>query len=361
VTPLDWGLGHATRCIPVINALLSEKCDVLIAGSGRSLDLLRIEFPQIKTFELPAYDPEYPTNGSMVWKMIVQLPKFLKTIKEEHVAIEKIISDNKIDIVVSDNRYGCWSSKIFSVLITHQSNILMPRRFGWLSAIVRRLNERQMKKFSRWWIPDHPEHDLAGALIRFDDKTFADVDYIGSLSRFSRSEKKNKDYDVAAIFSGPEPQRSLLEEIITAQLKQSSLRYFIVRGLPQRNGINLTSNIEHQTSNTSEDVVDFMGTDELKDLIESAEVVLARSGYSTIMDLAALGAKGIFIPTPGQTEQLYLAERLKEKRIAFFMHQEKFDLETAMNEGKKYSGFSGVLGSGEYLTKAITKVLSEKV
>lgn len=358
VTPLDWGLGHATRCIPIIKKLIERNCEVLIAGNGDSLQLLKAEFPQLRHFVLPGYDPRYPVNGSMVLAMLIQVPKFLSTIRSEHNAIEKLISQQKVDLIISDNRYGCWSSKIISVLITHQSNILMPKRFGWLQELVRKMNIRHMEKFSTCWIPDVADkRNLAGDLISFGKiRPSLNVNYIGPLSRFGSPNKhgsyseavsSGKRYDVTAIFSGPEPQRTLIENIVIPQLKISGLKYFVVRGLFSSTNTQVIRN-----------EVDFLTANDLEQVIESSEIIIARSGYSTVMDLATLGKKAIFIPTPGQTEQEYLAQRLMDKGIAFFMAQDVFDLSNALENTKKFSGFQVMRNSNEHLLdNALDEVL----
>lgn len=332
VAPLDWGLGHATRCIPILHLFRSQGCYVHLAGSGDSLALLRHEFPDLEFSILPGYQPRYPSKGSMTLKMLRQLPRFFQTIRDEHRIIGSLARKYAIDIIISDNRYGCWSRGKTNVFITHQSNILMPKRFGWLSFFIRTLNEKFMNRFSVVWIPDHPEnHSLAGALISFGrPRLRTRVRYIGWLSRLRPSfQPPEIKYDVVAVFSGPEPQRSILEKKVWDQLRSSSYRYFIVRGLP------LVSRKEKE-----KDVADFLASAELTTVLESARVVIARSGYSTLMDLAALGKKAIFIPTPGQTEQEYLAQRLFDLKMAFYMKQDLFSLEKAMVEVEKYSGLS---------------------
>jgi uncharacterized protein (TIGR00661 family) len=348
VAPLDWGLGHATRCIPVIQELLEQNCEVVLAGNGPSIILLQKEFPSLMSFPLPGYDPEYSVTASMVSKMAMQLPKFFLAARAEHMAMKKIVQDQNIDLIISDNRYGCWSNAVPSVLITHQSNILMPRRFGWLGPFVRLIVRNRIRKFTSCWIPDFPDNSLSGLLTAFGKADLqTDVTYIGPLSRFKPSENLQKKYDVAAIFSGPEPQRTIMENMVVPQLEKSSINYFVVRGLPQC----------EQIVDSKKNVVNFMTTEDLKTVIESAELVISRSGYSTVMDLAALGKKAIFIPTPGQTEQEYLARELKRKKIAYSIPQEKFDLRTALEETHLYSGFQRVGRANELLKKAIKKVI----
>lgn len=352
ITPLDWGLGHATRCIPVIRELQRQGCEVVIGGSGDALALLEREFPGSAFVPLPAYAPRYPARGSMVWTMARQLPRFTGVISSEHKATGNIVESGGIDLIISDNRYGCWSDKVPSVFITHQSNVLMPKRFGFLQGFVRKMNERLISRFDACWIPDVPATDsLAGELISFGKFNFSTrVDFIGWLSRFDATyPSRNTEFDVLVILSGPEPQRTLFEATVTPQLKNSSLKFRVVRGLPSAgNG-----------SSQDERFVDFMTTSELQASIESSAVVIARSGYSTVMDMMALGKKAIFVPTPNQTEQEYLAARLMEKGIAYAMPQDKFDLDTALEENKKYSGFPVAPGKNGLLREAVSRVLNK--
>jgi uncharacterized protein (TIGR00661 family) len=330
IAPLDWGLGHATRCIPVIRELILRGCSVSIGGSGDSLTLLQNEFPALIFFELPGYNPIYPSDGSMVWRMSSQLSKFRRVIKQEHDCVERIIRENGIDLVISDNRYGCWSKLVPCVFISHQTNILMPKRFGWLSNIVRYFNTQMINRFSYCCIPDYPGgSSLSGVLTSFGNHSIkTKVLYIGPLSRFKSSSPREKKFDVLCIFSGPEPQRSMLEKIVMDQLPSSGLRYFVVRGVFS------SPPAEHVHA------VNFLTTEKLQHVIEQSEIVIARSGFSTVMDLAALGKKAIFVPTPGQTEQEYLADALMKKKIAFSTPQDKFDLSVARRESGHYIGFA---------------------
>src|SRR5689334_7586315 len=235
VTPLDWGLGHATRCIPIIRELLEREFEVCIAGSGSSLQLLCDEFPQLIHFSIAGYEPRYPASGGMALAMMLQTPKFFRAINREHNEIEMIVESNRIDYIISDNRYGCWTKKIPCAFITHQSNILMPERFGWLGPMVRGVNERYMKKYSVCWIPDYPGGHLSGSMLAFGKKDLnVPYDFIGSVSRLTPA-PADKKYDIVAIFSGPEPQRTIFERIVIDQLVNSGLKYFVVRGiLPAR-------------------------------------------------------------------------------------------------------------------------------
>jgi uncharacterized protein (TIGR00661 family) len=346
VAVLDWGLGHATRCIPIIRELERQGCSVLIAGSGQSLQLLKEEFPHLTFFNLPAYAPRYSLNKSMVLKMIRQLPKFYSVVRREHLEIENIVKKHGVQMVISDNRYGCWSGSVPSFIITHQSNVLMPRKFGFLQGIVRRIVESKIQKFKHCWIPDYPDRRFSGELSMIRNAEHTSVEFIGPLSRFTSSVDTIKKYDVVAICSGPEPQRTLLEKNIHEQLKNSGVSYFLVRGLIEPS--NIAQDLQH--------VRNFMTSDQLGKLIASAEVVIARSGYSTIMDLAFLKKKAILIPTPGQTEQEYLAASLRSKGIFYSVTQDTFDLTQALKESATYTGFKDSYDN-QLLTEVIARHL----
>jgi hypothetical protein len=320
----------------------------MIGGSGDSLELLRKEFPSMPFVTLPAYAPRYGARASMVTSMAIQLPKFLKVISAEHQAVQSVIKKHGIHLLISDNRYGCWAQGIPSVFITHQTNILMPKRFAWLQSIVRLANTRMMRHFDTCWIPDRPGNiSLAGDLATFGKGENAmSKEYIGCLSRFTPSQQTTKRYDVIAIFSGPEPQRTAFEKIVVPQLQHSGLRYLIVRGLP-------ASNEQHSDPR----IFNFLLSRQLEECIAASDLIISRSGYSTVMDLQAMGKKPVFIPTPGQTEQEYLAKRLMEQGIAFFMDQDKFHLQHAIEESKKFSGF-GARPANEHLSGVVRKYVS---
>src|SRR5688572_17397037 len=224
VAPLDWGLGHATRCIPIIEELLKRNCEVVIASSGSALKLLRKEFPDLEFFALPSYRIHYPRSGSFIFSIAIQTPKVLMAIGKEHKRVQKIVHDNKIDLILSDNRYGCWSNKTQSVFISHQLNLQTTGWWRLLKPVVGLLHNRMIKKFDQCWIPDDPELNLAGALTK---NLKLNVKHIGILSRFKKQNLELK-YDLAIVLSGPEPQRTMLEEIIFKQIHNQTLKIIVV-------------------------------------------------------------------------------------------------------------------------------------
>jgi uncharacterized protein (TIGR00661 family) len=344
VCPLDWGLGHATRCIPVIQLLLQKNMEVLIGGSGRSLALLKKEFPHLSFIDLPGYEIQY-ANGSLAWKLFFSTPKIFKAIKKEHAVVKKIILEKKIDLVISDNRFGLWSKQAKTVFITHQLLIKAPIGERLLS----RINRYYIKKFTECWIPDIAgTANLSGDLSHpypFPPNAF----YVGILSRFHSLSKTavnpafplKRAYGVLVIISGPEPQRSIFEKIILEQAIQLPLNFLIVRGITE-----VAQTVE--TKNNL-DIVSHLTAAEMKEAVLSSSVIVSRSGYSTIMDLAVLKKKAIFIPTPGQTEQEYLAQRCMKGGFAYTETQMVFNLKRAIAEVEAYKGFEGFQERGEQI------------
>lgn len=351
ICPLGWGLGHATRCIPIIRFLLQKNAEVIIAADGRALELLKQEFPQLQFIHFKGYDITYPSSGSMAYKMMLMVPKILKGIKEEHLVLEKIISKRAIDIVISDNRYGCWNKKVKTIFITHQLMIKSPIA----EFVLHKKVLSYVQNYDECWVPDLENNNLSGDLAHKYPLP-GNALFIGPLSRFVHLpsakgtvdvENRPSCYDLMAIISGPEPQRSIFEKMVTEQVQQSNLQALLILGTPE---------LKNKTESKNIKTISHLGIPEMQQEIINSKIIIARSGYSTIMDMAALGKKAIFIPTPGQTEQEYLAESLKNKRIAYFQKQSEFDLQQALKESENYSGFKRLEGN-DLLEKRINSIL----
>ncbi len=342
ICPLDWGLGHATRCIPIIRELLTRGCEVKVASSGDALALLKSEFPALSFYEITGYRPFYGSSKWFALSLALQIPKFSRAIRREHEEIGKIVQQEAIEVIISDNRYGCWSAEVPAILITHQINIKAPRL---LSRMVNSVNRRWIGKFTSCWVPDREgANSLAGDMSA---NPGIDINYIGPLSRFSRREPLNTKYEVLAIISGPEPQRKIFETLVRHELKKSGKKALMVRGLPQLN---------ERTNDGMLEEVAHLTADKLNQVILESEMIISRPGYSTIMDLAALGRKAVFVPTPGQPEQEYLGKELMARKIAFCVSQGKFTLDHALSESIHYTGFEN--HSGDHLLQtALDKLL----
>ncbi|HEY9081716.1 MAG TPA: glycosyltransferase [Vicingaceae bacterium] len=330
VCPLDWGLGHAARCVPIIYTLIDLGHEVIIAADNAPLSFLKTTFPQLQFVQLPGYTIRYTTNGCMNFKMLSQMPGFLRSIKKEHQLLQTIIDENQIELVISDNRYGLWTKKIPTAFITHQ--LFIQASFGkrWLNKI----NHYFIQKFNECWVPDiENESNLSGNLSHTKKLNAIPTFFIEPLSRFSEkglfSEQK---YGAFVVISGPEPQRTVFESLVAKQAEKTALKLVLVRGLPSENIIP-----EYLHSENIE-VHNHLPTELFLEKIGQSKLVISRAGYSTIMDLAVLGKKAVLVPTPGQTEQEYLAKYHFEKQHYFTQTQQEFDLEEAINKATNFMG-----------------------
>jgi uncharacterized protein (TIGR00661 family) len=326
VAPLDWGLGHATRCIPIIYRLLEQGHEVFIGAEGTIKKLLQQEFPGIEYLPLKGYQIRYSkTRRGHVLQMMKQIPKMITAITYEKHWLKQIIDKYKIDIVISDNRFGLYNTEVYSVFITHQLLI----KSSLLQTFLQRLNYRFINKYDECWVPDFNEPPfLAGVLAHPKKMPDTPVTYIGWLSRFGKPEKKDWKY-ILILLSGPEPQRSILEKIMLDELQNFSEPVLIVRGLPGKDSLlSVKDNVKY---------LNHLPAKQLEEVILNASFVIARSGYSTIMDLLKLKKKAILIPTPGQTEQEYLARHLIQNNLAFCAEQQGFNLSETL---KAASGFN---------------------
>ena len=348
VCVLNWGIGHAARVIPIIRLLLKYEQIVYLASDGDALAFLRREFPDLEYCELPPYDPVYPKgNSGMMSKLLFQMPKFSSAIDQEHILVERIVKEKRIDVVISDNRYGCYSNRVRSILITHQINIQMPNFYGFLEPFVNYVNWRKIKRFFRVWVPDFKDdRNMTGNL---SSSNTVGKRYIGQLSRMVPMPDLEKKYDIVAVVSGPEPQRTSFENLMRSQLYNFHGSSLLVKGKP-------TGSSEIKTVGRLSEV-DFLDSDQLNLAMEQTDMVVCRSGYSTIMDLARLGKNAILIPTPGQTEQIYLAKVLFHRGICYFKDQSDFKLAKAMAKTKLYAGFKSMNFENDILEDVIIKML----
>lgn len=327
IAPLNWGLGHATRCIPIIKALQENDYIPIIASDGIALELLRKEFPYIKTLKLPSYQIEYAENGkNFKWKLLRNFPKIMKAVLKEKKMIKKWIKKHEIDGIISDNRLGVFSKKVPSVFITHQLNVMT----GNTTWITSKIHQYIIKKYSECWVPDFEGTSNWTGVLGHIEKPDFEVKYIGPLSRFQKKEIP-KLYDLMVILSGPEPQRGLLEEKLKKEAIYFGGKIIFIKGIVEKD--QKKEQIENVT------YYNFMNTRQLEHAFNESDMVLCRSGYTTIMDLAKLGKKAFFIPTPGQYEQEYLAKKLEKEGLVPYAKQDDFRMKNIF-EIQNYKGFS---------------------
>ena len=328
IAPLDWGLGHATRCISIIQTLQNQGFKIIVAVNKKQQQLLEQEIKNVRFVFLQGYEISYSkTKYFFGLKIVAQAPKILWRIYQEHQWLKKTIADEKIDIVISDNRFGLFNKKIPSVFITHQLQIKAP--FVWLEGLIQKINYRFINHYQQCWVPDvEGENNIAGNLSHPKILPKTPTHYIGCLSRFKRTSNSIKLYDVCILLSGPEPQRTLFEQILLHQIKSIKHKKIIfVRGLPSE---------ENEIKNDSIVIYNHLTHQELEEVINTSELIIARSGYTTVMELMNLHKKSILIPTSGQTEQEYLAQHLSQKKHCLSYTQNNFDLEKALKEADSY-------------------------
>ncbi|MCQ2227574.1 MAG: hypothetical protein MJZ01_06690 [Bacteroidales bacterium] len=303
VSPLDWGLGHASRLSPVVQHYLSNGDEVVIAGQGRSLMLLQSDFPTLKNLQLKSFSPRFCKKAPQWLAISLQLPVFFWRIISEYRETRKIVANENIDLIISDNRYGVRSRQCKSILITHQ---LSPKAASWAPVWFNTVLARGIawfaNSFDEIWIPDEkPFPDgLAGDLAnpRFIKTK---VKTIGLLSRLKASGITTHNISHLAIISGPEPQRTIFENKIASLFQKKNGPKVIIRGITEN---------QCESEENGIKMINSANPEQLSELISAAENIYCRSGYSTIMDLRALGRQAFLCPTPGQAEQEYLCKRM---------------------------------------------------
>ncbi|MFT4678589.1 MAG: UDP:flavonoid glycosyltransferase YjiC (YdhE family) [Flavobacteriales bacterium] len=299
IAPLDWGLGHTTRVIPIIRSVIESGATPVIAGNIAQLEFLNSYFPDFEYHLVEGYDVVYGKNVAR--DIAIQLNSILKSIKRERKWLDVNISNFNVQAIISDNRYGMRHSSVPSVLITHQIHVAGPKL---ANGILEMLSKKHLAAFDHIWVPDYTGNSaLAGKLSNSDDER---VSYLGPLSRFEgepQTPTPETDVKLFGIVSGPEDQRTFFENDLIELFKRDGRKAIIARG---------RKDLSKKTDGNVQ-LIPHVKDELFRSLVAGAEVVICRSGYSTIMDLAHLERKAIVVATPGQGEQEYIAQRLEGK------------------------------------------------
>lgn len=335
------GLGHATRSLPLIREFMRQDWDVLIGSSGRSLLFLQKEVNGARFVELPAYKLEYTYRGAGLPQLLGRVPSMLRTIAEETRITEELILDDELDLVISDHRYGCYSDEVPSFFISHQLQLIAPpllRLFEFTGAGFHRWFHR---KYGHVIVPDAAngrEGLLSGRLsrIREGERRYH---FPGILSSIRYRSGTEEDIDLMIPISGPEPQRSVLEQIIREQIRGLPGRKVVALGIPESD--------EVETPESDLVIHHHLSRDLMEDHFNRSRMIVARSGYSTVMEVAELGKKALFVPTPGQTEQSYLAGRFRRMGWFYSVPQQELDLQRDIATAAGYPGFPRRLSTAE--------------
>ncbi len=354
LSPLDWGLGHATRCIPIIRYLLEKQCEVTIAAEGATALLLKDNFPALTILPVQGYKIRYSSSASrFTFKILIQIPKILRAIKNERKWLSKVQEQYGFDLVISDNRYGLKISGLASVIMTHQLQI-QSGAGALVDRFLLRAHYRILERFDQCWVVDHEGPNHMGGKLSHPNQKPSNARYIGLLSQltFQLPKPNLAGNEVLILLSGPEPQRSLLEQKILSQIPENtSYRYTVVGGNPA-GGVpeKLPAGVEYYTHQDAA---------QLQELMLRTALVVCRSGYSTLMDLAVMGKKALLIPTPGQSEQEYLALDLSKKGMFLSKNQDALDLEKDLAAAVKCSGFPAFSGDLQHqkMKTSVDKIL----
>jgi hypothetical protein len=353
LTPLNWGLGHAMRDIPVIKTLLAHDHDVTIAACGNALAVLQQEFPSCRFIGFEDYPSPYSSGRFFLPKLSGYLPVLLHAVARERRGLERILSRNHFDLIISDNRLGVYSALVPSLFITHQLHFHLPPSLWPVELFASVLNRFHHSKFDRVIVPDNPPGylSLAGKLSRPDSAiTRSRAFFAGILTGIPRMDIP-RDLDYLVLISGPEPQRTRLEEILLPMTRELDGRSVVVLGSPQR---------KYKVTRSGDCTIRTYVTNEEKAvLMNRAKFVICRSGYTTMMELAELGKKsGLFIPTPGQTEQEYLSWYYAQNGWFFSQSQYHLDLPMDINAARKYAGFPEMPATEENVRRLYDNLLA---
>jgi len=320
VAPLNWGLGHATRCVPVVHELILQGFEVVLASDGLALDYLAKEFPKLEKHQLAPLHLTYAKKK--YWQaahIFFQIPKLYRFIAQDQIALKSLLQRIQVDGIISDCRPGVFMKAIPSVYINHQLNVLT----GITTQLSSYLHHQLMNNFDEIWVPDYKqEPNLSGILGHLkQENRCPPIRYLGWLNRMQPHKVAIK-YDYCAVLSGPEPQRSIFEGKIEKLFDQLQGKKICITG--------------KQTPTRSRGGVTYVGmlnAEELNQVICASGVVICRSGYTSIMDLVCLQKPALLVPTPGQPEQEYLAKRMMKMNWFLSCHQN--DLVKSGTDGLK--------------------------
>lgn len=349
VAPLHWGLGHATRCIPIIDELLAQGADVVLGSDGAALALLQDHYPHLPAVELPTYGIRYPTRY-MGYNMAVQLPRIQRTIQLERKKTATIVQEYGIDALISDNRYGVHHPECPSVFVTHQLHLRLSPPF--FQRMVNGLLHRRLRVFDACWVPDWETAPQLSGNLGHPAIAQPPTTYVGPLSRLQHLPEQSTCWDIVAVLSGPEPQRQYLEDALVEQLQTHPIRALVVSGRPADTTRRQLGPQLYQQ--------DFMAQAELQQTLAESHLLVARSGYTTVLDCAAMGRSCVlWVPTPGQTEQEYLAERLVAQGIGMRQAQKDLNVWAAWAALKSpVDPWEPPISEGGGLATAIRKLLA---
>lgn len=328
---LDMGLGHATRSLPIIREFANRKWEVVIGSNGRSLAFLKRELPGTRFVETPGYGISYSHGQLLLPKLLSQIPKLLRRIGKERRICSQVVERFSPDLIISDHCYGMYHHHVPSYFLSHQIYFALPRGFKTFSHLVSRFNFAYHRHYQKILIPD--VHGNGGGLLSGELSRLPDANpkykFIGILSSMKR-EEVGDEFDLLVSISGPEPQRSIFEKIVMEQIHSLPGKKIVVLGKSEENSV--------VVDREDLKVYTHLSRMKMETFINKSKLIVSRPGYSTLMELAELDKKALLVPTPGQTEQQYLAEHMLGKKWFYFVDQKRINLFNDIEMAKTFNG-----------------------
>jgi hypothetical protein len=354
VSPLNWGLGHATRDIPVIKTLHDHGHEVTIAACGNALSVLRQEFPDAQYIDYPDYSVAFSFGRFFVPRFCASLPFMLKAVAREHATLETILSKDRYDLVISDNRLGVFSPRVPSIFISHQLHYHLPLLYWPAELLAIPANMFLHERYDRIIVPDNlpGELSLGGKLSLPQTDVARDRVFFSGILSGTHQIACAKDLDYLVIISGPEPQRTILEKIILAKIGELEGSGVALLGSPQGPKAIVRSG--------DWTCIPYVSTEIKTELMNRARCIICRSGYTTLMELAELGKnQALLIPTPGQTEQEYLSWYYRQKNWYYSVNQKHLDLADDVAKTRDFPGFPAMARTAENRKRLYNELLAE--
>jgi len=353
-----WGLGHATRSLPILRRLVADH-EVLVYSDGAALAYLRRELGQRAAF-LPATVP-YPNifgGTTLALRFFASAPRLVQTMRAEYRETQRLVAAHGVDRVVSDSRWGVSSPRVPSLFITHHLKQLAPPRLGVAERLTEWVTWRAIhRRYRRILVPDVAEDDGLSGRLAHELHCYApsQLVYLGLLSDLTpgRHAPAHPEVrlDTLVVLGGPEPSRSRLEARLLPDLARLPGRTVVLRGLPAGDGPPWPTGAVEAVRHASRD--------ERDRLFGAAQVVVGRSGYSTLMDVAQVGARALLVPMRGQTEQEYLAVRLARKGLIHTVSEQQVDLVRDVPLARLRAGLDGFMRPGDgAAARAVAEILA---
>lgn len=405
ISPLSWGFGHAGRMIPLALELERRGCEVIFAADALLTKMIAPELPGIKTVVIPGLKIRYSRFMPQYLAIFLQLPVIVASAVREHATLRRLAKELNPMVIISDNRFGFYHKRIFSVYVTHQVRIAFPALLAFLEPLAAWMHRMIISRYDLCLVPDYRGSENLSGRLSHGGRLPANIAFIGPLSRFGvacnepfppvrakskpiatcrsgESDSFTADQMKAEplqpgrgappaplpqpyaclILSGPEPQRSLLLRKVSESLRGYPLTVLSATppaaptspeaspapaaptppaALPSSEAppppeapIPLKAPIPPEAPPTPEaslspgqtiHLITGADTTTMRQIITGASLVIARAGYTSVMELVSLGVGAVLIPTPGQTEQKYLGRHLDGRYGFIAMNQNRLE------------------------------------